>query len=171
MTPGAGWTRAFVAAGSNLGDREAAIAGAVEALEARSGIDRLRISPLHETAPVGPPGQGLFLNAVIELRTRLAPRELLEACLDIERRFGRDRRQAPRWGPRTLDLDLLLYGDAVLDEPGLVVPHPRMHERLFVLDPLADLDETVRHPVLDATVAELRRRLRGPERDLEGPPT
>jgi 2-amino-4-hydroxy-6-hydroxymethyldihydropteridine diphosphokinase len=118
-----------------------------------------RLSPLLETDPVGGPQQGRYLNAAAELKTNLSPQDLLEALLAIERRSGRDR--TVRWGPRTLDLDLLLYDDLVCDEPGLTVPHPRMHERLFVLDPLCEIAPNLTHPVLGRTVRELRAGLAG----------
>lgn len=125
--------RAFLALGSNLGDREAHIRAAVEALP-----DVVAVSPIYETDPVGgPDGQGPFLNAVVELDTALSPRELLDWCRRCEAAAGRVRTE--RWGPRTLDVDVLLVGDLVVDEPDLQVPHPRMWERDFVLRPLADL--------------------------------
>jgi 2-amino-4-hydroxy-6-hydroxymethyldihydropteridine diphosphokinase len=125
-------TLAYVGLGSNLGDREAMLLRAAEA------IDALRLSPVIETEPWGYADQPRFLNAVAEVETELAPRELLELLLDVERRLGR-MREGPRYGPRTIDLDLLLYGDEVVDEPGLQVPHPRLGERRFVLEPLAAL--------------------------------
>jgi 2-amino-4-hydroxy-6-hydroxymethyldihydropteridine diphosphokinase len=131
--------RAYVGLGANLGDREAAIRRAAELLGAR------RLSSIRETEPWGYAEQPLFLNAVAEIETGLAPRKLLERLLEIERSLGR-RREGPRWGPRTIDLDLLLYGDEVVDEPGLSVPHPRAHERVFVLEPLAELDPSLKIP-------------------------
>jgi 2-amino-4-hydroxy-6-hydroxymethyldihydropteridine diphosphokinase len=125
-------TRAFVGLGANLGNREAAIRRAAEVIGAT------RLSTIRETDPWGLEDQPRFLNAVAELRTELMPRTLLERLLDVERSLGRVR-EGPRWGPRAIDLDLLLYGDRVIDEPGLHVPHPRLHERLFVLEPLAEL--------------------------------
>ena len=124
--------RAFLALGSNLGDREAFIRDAVAAMP-----DVVALSPVYETEPVGPPGQGPYLNAVVELDTELSPRELLELCRRLETAAGRVRTE--HWGPRTLDVDVLLVGDLTVDEPDLVVPHPRMWERDFVLRPLADL--------------------------------
>lgn len=109
----------------------------MEALDARPGIDVVRSSRVYETDPVGPP-QPSYLNAVLEIRTELEPRELLEACLSVEAELGRERGE--RWGPRTLDVDVLTYDERTIEEPGLVVPHPRMHERGFVLVPLAELD-------------------------------
>lgn len=113
-------------------------------------------SPVYETAPVGPVAQGDFLNAAAEIETELAPESLLEAMAAIEVRAGReprDRRQ--HWGPRTLDMDLLLYDQQVLSTPTLTVPHPRLHERWFVLRPLADLDPGAMHPVLRRSIGEL----------------
>lgn len=125
-------TTAYVGLGSNLGDREATIRRAAELIGAQ------RLSPIVETEPWGYEAQPRFLNAVAEIETRLAPRALLGDLLDVERRLERER-VGPRWGPRTIDLDLLLYGDERISEPGLEVPHPRLHERLFVLEPLATL--------------------------------
>ena len=132
-------TRAFVGLGSNLGDREATIR------EAASLLGPHRLSPILETEPWGYADQPRFLNAVAELETGLTPRELLDRLLAIERELGRTR-GGPRYGPRTIDLDLLLYGDEVIDEPGLVVPHPRLHERRFALEPLAELDPSLEIP-------------------------
>jgi 2-amino-4-hydroxy-6-hydroxymethyldihydropteridine diphosphokinase len=125
-------TRAYVGLGANLGDREATIGRAAQLL----GVTRL--STIRETEPWGNPDQPPFLNAVAELETELAPRALLHRLLEIERELGRTRSSA-RWGPRAIDLDLLLYGDQTIDEPDLTVPHPYLHERLFVLEPLAEL--------------------------------
>lgn len=125
-------TRAYVALGSNLGDREASIRRAAELIGAS------RLSSIRETEPWGYSDQPLFLNAVAEVETELAPRALLDLLLAVERDLGRTR-EGPRYGPRTIDLDLVLYGEEVVDEPGLTVPHPRLHERRFVLEPLAEL--------------------------------
>lgn len=132
-------TRAYVGLGSNLGDRERTIRGAIEALAAERGVRVVAVSTLIDTEPVGPIDQPRFLNGVAELETTLAARDLLAVLLEVERRFGRRREGAPPQGPRTLDLDLLLFGQAEIDEPGLRVPHPRLHERRFVLEPLAEL--------------------------------
>jgi 2-amino-4-hydroxy-6-hydroxymethyldihydropteridine diphosphokinase len=125
-------TTAFVGLGANLGDREKKIRRAAELLEAS------RLSTIRETEPWGLVDQPAFLNAVAELDTELTPHALLDRLLDVERELGRVR-GGPRWGPRTIDLDLLLYGERTIHEPGFDVPHPRMHERLFVLEPLAEL--------------------------------
>jgi len=128
---------AFVGIGSNLGDREAHLSRAVELLSAEDGIVVVAVSEVRETAPVGPVPQGPFLNGAVRVETDLSPRELLERLLAVEERMGRLRRE--RFGPRTIDLDLLVYGDETVDEPGLTVPHPRLHERRFALEPLAEL--------------------------------
>ena len=131
-------TRAYVGLGANLGDRERTLRAAVDALAGEAGIELVAVSTLRETEPVGVADQPRFLNGAAELETSLAARELLERLLAVERRFGRVRSSGEH-GPRTLDLDLLLYGDEVIGEPGLTVPHPRLHERRFVLEPLAEL--------------------------------
>jgi len=128
--------RAFLGLGSNLGDRRAHLRRAIELLEAEG--DLVAVSPLYETDPVGgPPGQVAYLNVVVELRTDATARQLLERCARLERDAQRVR--SVRFGPRTLDVDVLLVGTERVDDPDLVVPHPRMHERRFVLAPLADL--------------------------------
>jgi 2-amino-4-hydroxy-6-hydroxymethyldihydropteridine diphosphokinase len=131
--------RAYVALGSNLGDRKAILRAAVDRLAETTGIEVVAVSRLRETDPVGPvQDQPRFLNGAVALETTLAPRDLLDRLLEVERELGRTR-EGPPGGPRTLDLDLLLYGEQRIDEPGLQVPHPRLHERPFVLEPLADL--------------------------------
>ena len=138
--------RAYVGLGSNLGEREATLWKALEGLGATEGIEVLGISSFRETDPVGVVDQPRFVNAAVALETSLRPRELLERLLDVERSLGRDRAVEERWGPRTLDLDLLLYGGESIDEPGLEVPHPRLAERAFVLEPLLELDPDLRLP-------------------------
>jgi 2-amino-4-hydroxy-6-hydroxymethyldihydropteridine diphosphokinase len=135
---------AFVGIGSNLGDRETNLRQAIELLSAEDGIDVVALSEIRETEPVGPIEQEPFLNGAVKLETSLTPRELLERLLSVESRLGRVRDE--RWGPRTIDLDLLLYGDLSIEEPGLTVPHPRLHERRFALEPLADLDPGLEIP-------------------------
>ena len=132
-------TRAYVGLGSNLGDREAMLRRAVELLGSEGGIVVHAVSTFRATEPVGYVDQPRFLNGVAVLETSLSARELLDRLLAVERSLGR-RRDGPRFGPRTVDLDLLLYGDATIDEPGLSVPHPRLAERRFVLEPLSELD-------------------------------
>ena len=126
-------TLAVVGLGSNLGDREALIRQAADLIGAT------RLSTIIETEPWGDPDQPRYLNAVAEVDTQLPAHSFLVHLLDVERRLGRER-VGRKWGPRTIDLDLLVYGDDRIDEPGLVVPHPRLHERAFVLEPLAELD-------------------------------
>jgi 2-amino-4-hydroxy-6-hydroxymethyldihydropteridine diphosphokinase len=133
-------TRAYIGLGSNLGDRVATLAAAVAELAAAPGIEVVGVSTLIDTEPVGLLDQPRFLNGVAVLETALPPRVLLDLLLDVEARFGRDRASVPAQGPRTLDLDLLLYGDEEIDEPGLRIPHPRLAERAFVLRPLAELE-------------------------------
>lgn len=130
---------AYVGLGANLGDREATLRRALELLDAREGVEVVRVSSFRETEAWGPVAQPDFVNAVAELETTLGARELLDALLAIERGLGRVR-EGPRFGPRTIDLDLLLHGDGIVVEPGLELPHPRLHERRFVLEPLAELD-------------------------------
>jgi 2-amino-4-hydroxy-6-hydroxymethyldihydropteridine diphosphokinase len=131
-------TRAYVGLGANLGDRERTLRAAVDALAAEAGIEVVSVSTLRETEPLGVGEQPRFLNGAVELETTLTAREFLDRLLAVEQRFGRVRIPGEH-GPRTLDLDLLLYGDEAIDEPGLTVPHPRLHERRFVLEPLAEL--------------------------------
>ena len=138
--------RIFVGLGSNLGDREGTLRAAVGRLRGLPETDVVRVSSLRDTDPVGYRNQPRFLNGVVELETTLAPRALLAALLELEAAFGRDRGTVPPQGPRTLDLDLLLYGQDRIDEPGLQVPHPRLHERRFVLEPLAELDPALEVP-------------------------
>jgi 2-amino-4-hydroxy-6-hydroxymethyldihydropteridine diphosphokinase len=135
----------YIGLGANLGDRESTIRTALELLAADGDVQVDAVSSLSETDPVGYEDQPRFLNGAAALRTQLAPRALLDRLQDIERQLGRDR-SGPRFGPRTIDLDLLLYGSAEIDEPGLEIPHPRLHERPFVLEPLAELDERLEVP-------------------------
>jgi 2-amino-4-hydroxy-6-hydroxymethyldihydropteridine diphosphokinase len=137
---------AYVALGSNLGDREATIRAALAELDASPGVAVAAVSTLVETDPVGYLDQPRFLNGAAALETTLSARELLELLLAVEARFGRLREGVPAQGPRTLDLDLLLYGNAEIDEAGLRIPHPRLHERRFVLEPLAELDPSLEVP-------------------------
>ena len=138
--------RAFVGLGSNLGDREGTLRAAVGRLRSTPGVEVRAVSTFRNTQPVGYVDQPRFLNGAVELETRLSAAELLELLLSLERAFGRDRAAAPPQGPRTLDLDLLLYDEEEISEPGLEVPHPRLHERRFVLEPLAELDRALEVP-------------------------
>ncbi|MEU3018340.1 MULTISPECIES: 2-amino-4-hydroxy-6-hydroxymethyldihydropteridine diphosphokinase [unclassified Nocardiopsis] len=131
-------TRAVLSLGSNLGDRRAALQGAVDLLAAGEGVTPVAVSPVYETAPVGGPDQGAFLNAVLVVDTTGTPADLLEAARSAERAFERVREV--RWGPRTLDVDVIAFGDLTDDDPELTLPHPRAHERAFVLRPWLDTD-------------------------------
>jgi 2-amino-4-hydroxy-6-hydroxymethyldihydropteridine diphosphokinase len=131
--------RAYVGLGSNLGDRESTIRNALAELAAADDVEVVAVSTLVDTDPVGYLDQPRFLNGVAALETGRSARALLDLLLEVEARFGRDRAAVPAQGPRTLDLDLLLYGDEEIDEPSLRIPHPRLHERAFVLGPLAEL--------------------------------
>jgi 2-amino-4-hydroxy-6-hydroxymethyldihydropteridine diphosphokinase len=139
-------TRAFVGLGSNLGDREGTLRASIGRLRHLPETEVIRVSKLRNTEPVGYLEQPRFLNGVVELETRLSARGLLDALLELERGLGRDRAASPPQGPRTLDLDLLLFGEEQISEPGLEVPHPRLHERRFVLEPLAELDPALEVP-------------------------
>jgi 2-amino-4-hydroxy-6-hydroxymethyldihydropteridine diphosphokinase len=131
-------TAAYVGLGANVGSRAETILRAVDLLREAQGVEVLAVSEFIETEPVGVVEQPRFLNGAVAVETTRTPRELLELLLEIELSLGRVREE--RWGPRTIDLDLLVYGEEVVDEPGLRVPHPRLHERRFALEPLADLD-------------------------------
>jgi len=131
--------RAYLGLGSNEGDRLASLQGAIEGLGATPGVKVVAVSPVYETDPVGGPPQDEYLNAVVALDTSLSPRELLAVAKHLEAEAGRDP-DGERWGPRPLDVDILLVGHELVNEPDLVVPHERLFERHFVLAPLADLD-------------------------------
>jgi len=137
--------RAYVGLGANLGDRERTIRRALEELVRQTGIRVVAVSTLRETDPLEYLNQPRFLNGAVAIDTELAARELLERLLEIERALGR-RREGRRFGPRSIDLDLLLYGTEIIDEPGLEVPHPRLHQRRFALEPLAELDPALEVP-------------------------
>ena len=166
--------RCYIGLGSNVGDRRGALESALARLQALAGVEVTAVSGAWETSPVGPVAQADFLNAAAELRTSLEPRPLLEALLSTERDHGRQRRQ--RWGPRSLDLDLLLMGGRCVDEPGLTIPHPRLASRRFVLVPLLEIAPGLVHPVSGERLADVLADLESGERvrpagrlRLEGP--
>ena len=152
---------AYIALGSNLGDRDANLLAALERLGALGTVEA--VSPFFDTEPVGFTAQPRFLNAAARLRTSLAPVELLQGLLAVEAALGRVRLE--RWGPRVIDLDLLLYDDLISEAPGLSVPHPRLHERRFVLQPLAAIAPHAVHPRLRKTIADLLGQLDSGSRD------
>ena len=161
---------AFIALGSNLGDRRGSIEQAIKALDLSPGVCVQSVSSLIETEPVGPLPQGAFLNAVLQVSTSLGPRDLLALMLEIERTLGRVRDPANRWGPRTIDLDLILFADQVIREKDLIVPHPRLAERAFVLVPLCEIAPNVIIPgpagIPPATASRLLAQLRRTETPL-----
>ena len=151
-------TTAFIAFGSNLGDRHATLAGAYASLTSDPAIIPIEASRLFETAPVGgPDGQGRFLNTVLAVETTLDAHGLLACCMKVELEFRRERKI--RWDARTLDLDILLFGDQTIDTPDLEVPPPRLHQRRFVLEPLSDVAADVIHPSLGESIKVLLSRL------------
>lgn len=151
--------RVFVAIGTNLGDRHAHVRFAQHALDRLAQTRVIALSQVYETEPIGLAPQGKYLNAVALVETGLVPHRLLDALQRIEYQAGRQPQALrAKWGPRTLDLDILLYDRRVICSDQLVVPHPMMHRRWFVLKPLADLDPTAMHPLLDMTVGQLLAR-------------
>lgn len=144
---------AFIGLGSNMGDKLANLKKAIEGLGKIQGTKVLTVSSLYKTEPVGGVEQDWFVNVVAEVETGLTPRELLNALLSIEKNLGRVR--DIKWGPRIIDLDVLLYDDLVMDEEGLSIPHPYLHKRAFVLVPLAEIAPKVMHPKLKKTMSEL----------------
>lgn len=166
--------RCYIGLGSNIGDRRGALESALARLQGQAAIEITAVSSAWETSPVGPVAQADFLNAAAELRTSLEPRGLLEALLAAESDHGRQRRR--RWGPRSLDLDLLLVGGRRLEEPGLTIPHPRLASRRFVLVPLLEIAPGLVHPVSGERLADVLADLESGERvrpagrlRLEGP--
>ncbi|MFZ2446474.1 MAG: 2-amino-4-hydroxy-6-hydroxymethyldihydropteridine diphosphokinase [Syntrophobacteraceae bacterium] len=149
--------KAAIGLGSNQGDSVRTCLDVIELLRKHPAVYMFGASSLYRTKPVGFAGQAWFINAAVVFETALEPRPLLELLLDIENNYGRVR--TLRWGPRTLDLDMLYYGDRKVDLPDLVAPHPRLHERLFVLAPLAEIEPGWVHPVLGLSVQEMLDRL------------
>jgi len=153
-------TTVYIGLGSNLGDRRRNLEAALDALRAHPQIAVTAVGAFLETDPVGgPPGQGRFLNAAAKIETDLSPEALLEELKRVERALGRT--PGPRWGPREIDLDILLYGDTVLETADLVIPHPRMRERRFVLAPLAEIAPDARDPVTGLSVRDLLQKVSG----------
>jgi 2-amino-4-hydroxy-6-hydroxymethyldihydropteridine diphosphokinase len=154
----------YIALGGNMGDRREYLRRALAQLAAGGGVIVSCVSDFYETEPVGgPAGQGDYINAVARLDCTLEPMELLRTMLEIERNLGRTREV--RWGPRTIDLDLLLFDDRIIDQPGLQVPHPLMHTRYFVMKPLAQIAPHVIHPVLGRSMADILADLSNPGRE------
>jgi len=153
----------FIGIGSNLGEREAHVAAAIGRIAELPKAELVKVSSLIETDPVGVTDQGRFLNGAMELRTDLGPLELLDELQAIENDLGRVR--TARWGPRTIDLDILLYDNVVIDGGRLSVPHPLMHEREFVLAPLAEIAPDAVHPATGKTVADMLSGLRGSKKE------
>jgi 2-amino-4-hydroxy-6-hydroxymethyldihydropteridine diphosphokinase len=152
---------AYIGLGSNLGRRGAAIDAAIAKLASTNEVEVTAVSSVIESAPVGPPGQGMYLNAVMAISTTLDPFALLDLCHGIEADHGRRRDREERWGPRPLDLDVLLFGDAVINSSKLTIPHPSMHRRPFVLGPLAEIAPRAVHPVFGVTIEDLSTRAMG----------
>jgi len=147
----------YLSLGSNVGDRAANLNDAVERL--RSLGEVLAVSSFYETEPVEFTAQPWFLNCAVKLDTEKMPKQLLAGILDLEQQMGRKRRREQKKGPRTIDIDILLFGNSIIDTKGLTVPHPSMHERRFVLEPLAEIAADIRHPAFKKTIRELRDAL------------
>lgn len=143
----------YIALGANLGDRERNLRNAYEYMGVSEDIHPLKISRFYETAPFGGPPQPMFLNAALELQTSLTPHQLLEKLQHIELRMGRIRKE--KWGPRIIDIDILLFGDRIVEDDQLKIPHPLMHERIFVLEPLVEIAPDMVHPILKKTILQI----------------
>lgn len=152
-----GWTKAYIAIGSNMGDRQKNIKDAISILGSRSSTKVTAISEMYITRPVGYTEQEDFVNGALEIRTLLTPYQLLDFLHSIEMQLKRER--TVRWGPRTMDLDILLYGNLILSDERLVIPHPRMHERLFAVKPMCDIAPYVPHPLLGKNMLEIKTEL------------
>lgn len=148
-----GMSKVYIGVGSNLGDREENIKSAIKLIDNHPLIKIIKISPIYETEPVGFKEQNWFLNLAVELETSLLPQELLVVLKQVESKLGKKIKR--KWGPRTIDLDILLYNNCILDLPDLQIPHKLMHKRAFVLTPLAQIAPNVKHPVLNKTIKEL----------------
>jgi len=157
-------TTVYLGLGSNLGDRDAMLRAALSAIDALPNTRLTEQSPVYETPPMGPQDQGAFLNMAASIQTQHDPRELVEALQAIESALGRSSAEARRrWGPREIDIDVLLFGERVIDEPGLTIPHAGLADRWFVLKPLADLAPKLIHPTLGRTIAELLQAVATPD--------
>ncbi len=156
---------AYIGLGSNLGDRQAHLQAAIAAMDAHPSVRVIKVSSFYETLPLGQMRQPMYLNAVAAVDTALSATELLSAMQDVERRLGRVR--DGHWRPRTIDLDVLLFGDQIIQTPGLTIPHPQMHLRSFVLRGLCELDSRAMHPVLRLTAAQMYARLNGQDFALD----
>ncbi len=153
-------TEVYLGLGSNVGDRAETLLEAMELLDATEGLSVRTVSTFIETDPVGGPAdQPKYLNGAARLDATIPPRELLARCRTVEQALGRRREEETRWGPRTCDLDILLFGQVTMNAPELTIPHPRMHQRLFVLRPLSQIAPSAVHPTLDKTVAQLLAEL------------
>lgn len=147
----------YLGLGSNMGDRGKNIQEAINRLNSNCNMVVVSVSPLYNTAPFGFESQPDFLNGAAEIRTNLAPYEVLEACMDVEKSLGRIR--TLRWGPRIIDLDILFYDDMILNDERLVIPHPLLHEREFVLLPLKDIAPEITHPIYKISVLKMYETL------------
>ena len=154
---------AYLCLGSNIGDKVTYLQQAVKMLTATGMVTVVRSSAFYETEPWGNKDQEWFINAVIEAKTTFSATELLHHCQQVEQMLGRIREGVPRWGERTIDIDILLYGREVINLPELIIPHPRMHERAFVLVPMLELVPLLKHPILNKSILELHEALSAPE--------
>jgi 2-amino-4-hydroxy-6-hydroxymethyldihydropteridine diphosphokinase len=152
----------FIGVGSNLGDKVGNCRRAIEALLADARNRIVQCSPLYQTEPVGKKEQDWFINGAFAMETSMEPAELLEFLLGVEKMMGRERRE--RWGPRVIDLDILIFGQQVINKEALEIPHPRLHERRFVLVPLRDIAPDLRHPLLGKTISQILEELPGGEK-------
>ncbi len=151
-------TKVYVGLGSNLGNKKENLVNAINRIDAHEEIQVKDKSDFHETAPVGGPPQPDYVNCAIELETEIGPQTLLKEFKKIERELGR--KPGMRWGPRTIDLDILLYGDRIISDHNLKIPHEHMHKRVFVLEPLCEISPDIKHPVLRVNISELLKKSR-----------